>query len=525
MKVTAIYVFLHIFVCTTYAQDYQYYFFNKDQIKCPPDSAEYIRTVIQDSVCQDTYKVYDSYVNGGIRMKAKYFTLCDTVDWSTWNIAAEDSRTIKTDTCIWYYKSKKMRRLAVYDYGFKNGPYVEWYSDGSRKLAGYYVNGREDGDWKFWPEEFDANMEFRLNYGELHGTSKYTVIGRYESFLDQFFNGVKVGKQVRYHNSNTINVTNSKFLSENPATRDVFSIKFLRFEPGWKKGDTYLIFKNDMIKELTGDSIVKDYRSQLKFRIKVIEVREYGYIVELRYLNFSDNQATTIHAFDELPVTTIIDSLRNHGIEFWISKFGRFVMVMNREEMRVVYKNLIRPNLIKYNTIEFLNKTEMDTISVNKGLAIIDSVLLNDEMMDLLFRQEIIYFLNVYDRNFFPGLLVEQKIKDYLDKRNYLKYNRTMRTGLIDKDGILSLNISNDFNGNRLKKLFKKASRKLISFAEFGNLDFSHSYEDIRLRVEENYKIDTRDCFLNGYESVLELSMDDDVIEASSIIQVGKKQN
>jgi len=77
-----------------------------------------------------------------------------------------------------YYKNGQKAHVQHYKHGLKNGRFVEWRNDGTRKEEGYYENGDKNGRWVFWSQKGRKIKEGDYTEGQKNGVwTKYTQVG------------------------------------------------------------------------------------------------------------------------------------------------------------------------------------------------------------------------------------------------------------------------------------------------------------------------------------------------------------
>lgn len=137
--------------------------------------------------------------------------------------------------------------------------------------------------------------------------------------------------------------------------------------PHWKKGENHSIkIKNTAISTVNGKS--KTFVSLFDARFEIIEVSANGYVVEWEYTQ------SNLNGNDPEVENHIIDKLLGVKILFKLSEGGRFVELLNVEDIRAkadkIIDELIVKNINKASPMNALYKIAKQLITSKQGLEI-----------------------------------------------------------------------------------------------------------------------------------------------------------
>jgi len=91
----------------------------------------------------------------------------------------------------------------------KNGPYMEWFDNESRKTSGEYSSGKKDGQWTEWYEDGATRSTGFYKNDRKHGSwTTFQPNGGTESKGD-YLNGREAGIWTYYHENGTRSVEGS----------------------------------------------------------------------------------------------------------------------------------------------------------------------------------------------------------------------------------------------------------------------------------------------------------------------------
>lgn len=109
---------------------------------------------------------------------------------------------------ITYFQNGIIESKVEFLDGFKNGLYSEYYSDGQKKVEGYYLNGKRDGGWIEWFENgvVKSQADYLFDSGTVNSwgmdgipSSQYIVEG-----IDEYGNPVRNGKYKDFHDGGNV---------------------------------------------------------------------------------------------------------------------------------------------------------------------------------------------------------------------------------------------------------------------------------------------------------------------------------
>jgi len=75
---------------------------------------------------------------------------------------------IKKNIELWFENGKKWK-VESYNHEYKNGPFNEWYKDGTLKYECYYINDNKSGYERFYYYNGQRKLYVHYNNGTLHG--------------------------------------------------------------------------------------------------------------------------------------------------------------------------------------------------------------------------------------------------------------------------------------------------------------------------------------------------------------------
>ena len=73
-----------------------------------------------------------------------------------------------TSLRTWSHPNGQLRIVAEYNKTTRNGSFLEYYQNGSKKAEGAYVDGRENGLWNryYWGGQLESSGDFKLGTRE-----------------------------------------------------------------------------------------------------------------------------------------------------------------------------------------------------------------------------------------------------------------------------------------------------------------------------------------------------------------------
>lgn len=499
----------------------QYYYFDKEWNNCPKDSASYVRQVQADSNNNRVYILKDYYLSGQLHMRAKYMTFSDSVDWRNSNFSIKNHEAVIIDTCIWYHENGRMSTIAVYSFGYLNGPYINWYEDGRKKSAGRYLNGYKNGEWKYWTQGKEICATLKFKYGKRHGSTKaqFEYLGTSVPYLH--FNGITIQKgdsRLIRHKSGT---QKTKISFADGSRSNVYIVDPVRPVPNWEIGDVFVITEKTDITGKQGDSTFKNYHSQSKSRITVIKKYELGYILEHEFLRFEDNNPKTLQSFSELSPTMLFDNIRQQKILVWLSPFGELIKIVNKEEIEQVFLGIAEQKLIKENTIEYTSWTEVDTAKTNYQLNEIKERMESRDPVGKLVNLEMEFLFDIFRKNFFPRILLEQKITEEIENHS-IKINRKVLTEESDNHSFLTIKEEVSSDGKRLSKLFESIYEKLASYYDINNIE-NKRISRASISTKNESTIDLTKGFVNTFHSNEHVNLNEVSVRVSKTVEIEAK--
>ena len=129
-------------------------YFDNDWEQCAEPEASYYRIISASDSGAFLLHVADFYLSGQVQMNGSY-------------------RSIRPDNKIgvftYYYENGQVQAREEYDNNTLDGPYEEWYKDGTRKSSQILVDGKLNGNARTWNEEGIAELDVQYNMGKLHG--------------------------------------------------------------------------------------------------------------------------------------------------------------------------------------------------------------------------------------------------------------------------------------------------------------------------------------------------------------------